>query len=167
MLRFAANMARPYSLVSSHDLVFFRVIHQYQYQSGDHLSWRYHLSELSKKLSRTCGMFFKIRNLLPLDVLVCLYNALFLSFLQYGLIVWGQTYASYTDPVFKLQKKAVRAISFQPRMSPSLPIFNDLKLLKLSEIFELRLLTFVFDSVNKTSPSCFHDFFLFSSSVHQ
>ena len=108
----------------------------------EHLSWRYHLSELSKKLSRTCGMFFKIRNLLPLDVLVCLYNALFLSFLQYGLIVWGQTYASYTDPVFK-------------------------KLLKLSEIFELRLLTFVFDSVNKTSPSCFHDFFLFSSSVHQ
>ncbi len=133
----------------------------------EHLSWKYHLSELSKKLARTCGMFFKIRNLLPLDVLLCLYNALFLSFLQYGLIVWGQTYASYIDPIFKLQKKAVRAISFQPRMSPSLPIFNDFKLLKLSEIFELRLLTFVFDSVNKTSPSCFHDFFLFSSSVHQ
>ena len=133
----------------------------------EHLSWKYHLSELSKKLARTCGMFFKIRNLLPLDVLVCLYNALFLSFLQYGLIVWGQTYASYIDPIFKLQKKAVKAISFQPRMTPSLPIFNDFKLLRLSEIFELRLLCFVFDSVNKTSPSCFHDFFLFNSSVHQ
>ena len=59
----------------------------------EHLSWKYHLSELAKKLARTCGMFFKIRNLLPLDVLVCLYNAMFLSFLQYGLIVWGQTYA--------------------------------------------------------------------------
>ena len=52
-------------------------------------------------------------------------------------------------------------------MSHSLPIFSDLKLLKLSELFELRLLVFVFDSVNKTSPSCFHDFFLLSSSVHQ
>ena len=133
----------------------------------EHLCWKYHLSELSKKLARTCGMFFKIRNLLPLDVLVCLYNALFLSFLQYGLIVWGQTYASYIDPIFKLQKKAVRAISFQSSMSPSLPIFNDLKLLKLSELFELRLLTFVFDSVNKSSPTCFHDFFLLNSSVHQ
>ena len=60
----------------------------------EHLSWRYRLSELSKKLARTCGMFFRIRNLLPLDVLLCLYNALFLSFLQYGLVVWGQTYAS-------------------------------------------------------------------------
>ena len=103
-------------------------------------------------------MFFKIWSLLPLDVLVCLYNALFLSFLQYGPIVWGQTYGSYIDPILKLQKKAVRAISFQPRMSPSLPIFNDFKLLKLFELFELRLLTFVFDSVNKTSPTCFHDF---------
>ena len=133
----------------------------------EHLSWKYHLSELSKKLARTCGMFFKIRNLLPLDVLICLYNALFLSFLQYGLIVWGQTYASYIEPVFRLQKKAIRAISFQPRLSPSLPIFKDLKLLKLSDIFELRLLTFVFDSVNKTSPECFHNFFVFNSSVHQ
>ena len=132
----------------------------------EHLSWKYHLSELSKKLARTCGMFFKIRNLLPLDVLICLYNALFLSFLQYGLIVWGQTYASYIEPVFRLQKKAIRAISFQPRLSPSLPIFKDLKLLKLSDIFELRLLTFVFDSVNKTSPECFHNFFVFNSSVH-
>ena len=133
----------------------------------EHLSWKYHLSELSKKLARTCGIFFKIRNLLPLDVLLCLYNALFLSFLQYSLIVWGQTFASYIDPIFKLQKKVVRAISFQPRLSPSLPIFKDLKLRKLSEIFELRLLTFVYDSVNKISPCCFHDFFLFSSSVHQ
>ena len=112
-------------------------------------------------------MFFKIRNSLPLDVLVCLYNALFLSFLQYGLIVWGQTYASYIDPILKLQKKAVRAISFESRTSPSLPIFNDLKLLKLSELFELRLLTFVFDSLNKTSCTCFNDFFLLNSSVHQ
>ena len=47
------------------------------------------------------------------------------------------------------KKKGVRAISFQPHMSPSLPIFNDLKLLKLSEIFELRPLTFVFDSAKK------------------
>ena len=133
----------------------------------EHLTCKYHLSELSKKLARTCGMFFRIRHLLPLDVLICLYNALFVSFLQYGVIVWGQTYVSQIDPIFKLQKKAVRAISFKPRISPSLPIFKDLKLLTICELSELRLLTFVFDYVNKTSPSCFHNFFSFSSSVHQ
>ena len=134
----------------------------------EHLNWKYHLSKSSKKLARACGIFFKIRTLLPLAVSLCLYNALSLSFLQYGLIVWGrQTYASYMEPVFRLQKKAVRAISFQPRLAPSLPIFKDLKLLKLSDIFELRLLIFVFDSAKKTSPECFHNFFVFNSSAHQ
>ena len=43
------------------------------------LNWKYHLSELSKKLSRTCGIFFKIRHLLPTSILVSLYNSLFAS----------------------------------------------------------------------------------------
>ena len=131
----------------------------------EHLTCKYHLSELSKKLAKASGISFKIKKLLPLGVVICLYNALFQSFLQYGLIVWGQPYASYIDP--KLQKKAVRVISFQLRISPSLPIFNDLKLLTIYETSELRLLTFAFESVTKTSPICFHDFSLFSSSVYQ
>ena len=55
----------------------------------ENLSWKYHLSELSKKLARNCGMFnvFKIRNFLPVDVMICLYNSLFSSFLQYGIVV--------------------------------------------------------------------------------
>ena len=65
------------------------------------------------------------------------------------------------------RKKQSGLSLFSLNCQASLPIFKDLKLLELSEIFELRLSTFVFDSVNKTSPSCFHNFFLFNSSVHQ
>ena len=32
----------------------------------ENLSWKYHLTELSKKLARTCGMFFKVRHFLPI-----------------------------------------------------------------------------------------------------
>ena len=55
----------------------------------ENLSWRFHLSELSKKLARTCGIFYKIRSLLPINTLILVYNSLFLPFLQYGIIVWG------------------------------------------------------------------------------
>ena len=55
----------------------------------ENLSWKYHLTELSKKLARTCGMFFKVRHFLPINILVCLYNSLFSPFLQYGILVWG------------------------------------------------------------------------------
>ena len=111
------------------------------------LSWKYHLSELSKKLSRTCGIFFKVRYLLPTSVLVSLYNSLFSSFLQYGIIVWGLTYDTHTKPIYLLQKKVVRAIAFKSFTSPSTPIFSDLKILKLYDLFDLKLLTFVYKNL--------------------
>ncbi len=133
----------------------------------ENLTWKYHLSELSKKLARTCGIFFKIRHLLPTNVLVSLYNSLFSSFLQYGIIVWGLTYDIHTKPIYLLQKKVVRAIAFQNFTSPSSPIFSDLKILKLYDLLDLKLLTFVYESVNKFSPPYFYNFFTILSDVHQ
>ena len=111
----------------------------------EHLTWRYHITELSKKLARTCGIFFKVRGLLPRSILIMLYNALFLSFVQYGIIVWGQTFGSYLEPLSKLQKRAVRAISHQTFLAHSLAIFKDLKLLRIDDIFKSKLLTFVYE----------------------
>ena len=34
-------------------------------------------------------------------------------------------------------------------------------------LFQSSMILSLFDSINKTSPGCFHDFFLLSSSVHQ
>ena len=133
----------------------------------ENLSWKYHLTELSKKLARTCGMFFKVRHFLPINVLICLYNSLFSPFLQYGILVWGLTYETYINPVFLLQKRVVRAISFVHFTAPSSPIFSDLKILKLHDLFQLKLLSFVYDLVNRTSPSCFHSFFDLVESVHR
>ena len=52
------------------------------------------MSELSKRLGRTCGILFKISDLLPTDTLINVYNSLSMPFLQYGIIVWGETSAS-------------------------------------------------------------------------
>ena len=53
----------------------------------ENLSWKFHLKELSTKLARTCGVISKVKSLLSVDVLLCLYNSLFLFFAQYGIIV--------------------------------------------------------------------------------
>ena len=124
----------------------------------ENLNWRYHLSELSKKLARTCGIFFKIRHLLPTNVLISLYYSLFASFLQYGIIGWGLAYDTHTKPIYLLQKKVIRAIAFKNFTSPSTPIFSELKILKLYDLFHLKLLTFVYESVNLISPTVFHNF---------
>ena len=58
-------------------------------QVDEHLSWKHHICELHKKLSRRTGHFFKLRCCLPLATLIRLYKSLFSSFLNYGMIVWG------------------------------------------------------------------------------
>ena len=50
------------------------------------LSWKLHLVELSRKLARSIGIFYKLRHFVPLTF----YYALFYSFLTYGIIVWEQ-----------------------------------------------------------------------------
>ena len=37
-----------------------------------HLTWRYHITEISKKLARTCGIWFKVKFLLPRSILIML-----------------------------------------------------------------------------------------------
>ena len=118
-----------------------------------------------QKSSRTCRSPFKIRNLILTNALVNFNNAQFLSFLQYDIIVWAQTHMSYIEPIFKMQKRAVRAISQQSYLAHSLPTFEELKLLMLSDVFKLKLIKFVFKSTNKMTAACFHNTLSSNSSM--
>ena len=43
----------------------------------EHLSWKYHINELCIKVSRTTGIFYKVRHYVPLQTIICLCNSLF------------------------------------------------------------------------------------------
>ena len=75
------------------------------------LSWKFHIIELSKKLSRAIGMLYKIRKFCTPSTLRSLYFSLFNSHLLYGLAVWGNVNAADKNKIIVLQKRALRAIS--------------------------------------------------------
>ena len=50
------------------------------------LNWKAHITELSKKLSRTVGLFYKVRHYAPLETLKLLYYGIFFPFLSYGIL---------------------------------------------------------------------------------
>ena len=86
--------------------------------------------------------------------------------MNYGSQTWGLSYDSYLQPLFLLQKKVLRSISFQPISSPSSPIFFSLKILKLKDMIHHDILKFVYRSLNGLTPSHFLNYFQLSSSVH-
>ena len=130
------------------------------------LSWRSHLVELSRRLARSVSIFYKLRHYVPLDTLISIYYALFYPFLTYGIVVWGATYENLLKPVLISQKKVIRAITFSQPTSHSSPLFADLKILKLGDIYQLHISSFAFECLHDIAPAQFKDFFRSISSIH-
>ena len=78
------------------------------------------------------------------DILVKLYYALIYLFLTYGLISWGNTYSSTTQPLFILQKRAMRMMTFSKFREHSSPIFKRLNIVKLPDLVFLNIAVFMF-----------------------
>ena len=109
------------------------------------LSWKHHIAELSKKLARTVGIFYKVRHLIPLKTLKILYYSMFYSFVSYGITVWGLTHKSYLDPIIIAQKKILRVMTFSEINAHTAPLFSQLGILKVHDVHQFHLLSFVYD----------------------
>ena len=76
------------------------------------LTWKNHVNELCLKLSKTVGIFSKLRYYINVDIRIMLYYSLIYPFLTYAIHVWGLIYPTYLKPVTTLQKRVVRIMTF-------------------------------------------------------
>lgn len=107
----------------------------------DHrMSWNQHINVLIRKLSKAVGLLYSVKNL-PRRVKVLIYNALFLSHINYCSCVWGTTSTTNLHHLFLLQKKCARIISNMPYRSPSEPLFQELSLMKVHNLLNHRLVS--------------------------
>ena len=83
----------------------------------DKLTWKNQIDHFSCKLSKVCGMVFKLKHYVPPSTLKLVYYLLFHSNIQYFLINWGRTAKSYLYYLRILQNKILRAILFCPSRS--------------------------------------------------
>ena len=88
---------------------------------------------LKNLLRRTNGIISKLRHFLPQPTMIQIYNALFQSHLNYILQVWAQNLPK-TNRLQKLQKSALRSITFSAPFTPSLPIFRQLKISNINDL---------------------------------
>ena len=77
--------------------------------------------------------------------------------------LWCNTYLA---PLFLVQRKVLRSISFQPFFSSSTTIFHSLKILKLNDMITHEILKFVYKYLNSLSPSHFLNYFQLTTNVH-
>ena len=85
----------------------------------------------------------KLSNYLNSKTLLDLYYALVYPFLTYCIIAWGNTYQTSLQPLFVLQKKAIRIITFSRFFEHTSPLFNDLNVIKLFDEVTVHIAVFI------------------------
>ena len=130
------------------------------------LSWKQHITYLSKLLSRNIGVINKIKSSFPSNVLLNLYNTLILPYLNYGILAWGNSSRIYLDRLLLLQKRIMRIICFQNRLAHSDQLFYSNKTLKIQDLYNLRLGCFMYQLNQGELPAPLTLLFKKKSSFH-
>ena len=97
---------------------------------------------------------YKFKNVLPEYILLILYNSLISSHLNYGLFVWGIK----ADRLEILQKKAVRIVTKSNFVAHTDPLFRQLNVLKIKDMFKVKSLKFYYKLSYGLLPKYFNSY---------
>ena len=134
----------------------------------ERMTWKFHVLELKKKLSQITGIIYKLKKLgTPTDTLKSVYYALFQSYLNYGLCVWGQANTEYFSKIEVMQNKVLRIISGVDIDVNCTPLYKDLKILKLKDLLHLKNVNIMWDYDHESIPLTFKKFFIYADQTHE
>ena len=123
------------------------------------LSWKHHITTTCKTISRNIGVINKLKYVLPSSVLLMLYSSLILPYLNYGILVWGNTHQVLLDKLLLLQKKSMRIIfNLHPRTHTDDLFFHN-KILKVKDLYLFHLGQLMFNFKTKNLPKIFDQTF--------
>ena len=124
------------------------------------LTFRQHIDELTKKISRGIGVLYKLSPFTTTKILTNIYYAIIYPFLLYGITVWGTACNTHIAHILILQKRFVRLATYNDTypdvpgpLSHTISLFHRLKILKIFDIFKLQLGKLVYESINHIGPS--------------
>jgi len=103
------------------------------------LNFSQHVQHVTSKLSKTVGIFYRIREFVPESLLVSLYYSLFYPYLIYCILVWGNTCDAHINSVVILQKRVVRLITSESYLAHTEALFRRTGILKFRDIYKLLL----------------------------
>ena len=128
--------------------------------------WKYHIGPITSKISKTIGIFSRLRNYVPTSTLLTIYRSLVFPFLSYGILVWSQPAQTYINQVLALQKRAVRHIYFAPYRSHAIPLFVSSNTIPVTMLYFKSISIIMHDVFNKLTPCSTSTLFNRSNEIH-
>jgi hypothetical protein len=107
------------------------------------LNFKYHVEQISKKVSYALFSLRAVKNFLPRNTMLTLYYALVHCHFNYASEIWCSAPQSCINKLYLLQKKAVRLICDEKYNAHSEPLFKKLEILKITDMISLSKLKFM------------------------
>ena len=130
------------------------------------LTWKNHIDCISKTISRNIGVMNKLKYSIPTRILHTIYCSLVLPYINYAILIWGNTCKTYLDKILKLQKWAIRMISGSHYRSHAAPLFAKNNILTVTDTYTLELGIFMFKYHINDLPVAFKNYFKKRSDIH-
>ena len=132
------------------------------------LKWERHITEVTKRISFNNARLRMLRNILPRDVLINIFNATSIPSIDYASSVWGGFSTTIGNIIKWLENAAARAITgnndFINVRGDTL--FNDLGLTRFNDRYKYQTALLMFKAIHGIAPAYICDNVCFSYEVN-
>ena len=129
------------------------------------LTWKHHIDTVSLKIGKTSGLHAKLRQFVPRQILLNIYQSPIYPYITYGLAAWGQAAKTHLNKILLLQERALRIIN-SDRRDHGIPLFIDANVLPLNFLYYQTISNLMHDVHNNMVPSGILNLFQKTSSCH-
>lgn len=121
----------------------------------ENLTWKSHIQVVESKISKNIGVIARARKNVNSKAARSLYFSFVHPYISYGNLAYASTHKSKLSRIHRLQKRAVRVISYAKNRCHSRPLMVEHKILNVYEINILNTLCFVYKHQRNKLPALF------------
>lgn len=103
------------------------------------LTWKTHIGNVKKKLSRLIGSLRSVVRCFPRQVAFMIYNSLAKPHLQYLIEMWGSAASKHIKELQCTQNKLIKKLFNYDYLTPTVKIFSDTKLMSVKQLYTLNV----------------------------
>jgi len=131
------------------------------------LTFKFHISQLLKKLNRAIYTLRTVKNFLPTESMTALYYSLFHCHLIYACEIWSSASDNLLNQIYKKQKIAIRIINNSKYNDHTKPLFKMNGILPLEQLIQYTKLNFTHGIIYNRAPISFSDSLLTNAQNRQ
>ena len=121
------------------------------------LNFSGHINRVLNKLSKSTGILYKIRDMLPMQARINFYYSMIYPYLTYNIIVWGNTHKIHIQPLIIQHKRIIRTLCNSDRNYHTTPLFRRLSFLKILDIYNYFISIHMFKELSVNRHRVLHN----------